>query len=1062
MNNRIKKFYWVILGGVLIVLLVVAGYYLAKPKPAEQVTTADAQFIAYQALEAASEKQPEILYKNGFPIAVMAKVPVEGDDPIEQARDYLETYQHLYRQGHPYLELHIKRSSGSEAGSAVQFYQTYRGLRIVGAELVIQINEDMVYGTGGNLLDDVIVDTIPAISLKDAEAAVIEEEGGGGLILGESTLVVFDESLFNYDLPREPHLVWEITARSGGAHRYFVDAQSGAILYSYPLFASHGGALDGVDIDIETANHTNSTQCFGDTTADDHIGSETGLISAYLNDYDAVMAWFTSRETYAFYHTTYEQHSWAPGALIQIYIDVDLTDDDLPSQPHNPEVGNAVWTGESCGAMKYHEGWVAQDVMTHEFTHALIDVTTNLVYSHHSGAVNESFADIMAAVQTKNWTMGESCCGSFVRSMSNPEKDMLSKYKIEPDDNGGVHSNSGIINKAAWLISEGGDHNGWTVEGIGETKVGALSAVVMTSRLTETSGLYTAAAAMITLADEAAANGSWGFTPDDACQVRNAFVAVELWTWGDYECDGISDLYPDSDKDNLKDNEDNCPDIFNPGQEDTDDDGKGDVCDEDADNDGIPNTEDNCPYIKNPTQYDRDWDGIGDQCDDSDFDGVMDWLDNCYLTYNPTQKNMDDDDWGDACDPDIDGDNKIDFINGLQNDNCLYVENYDQENADGDSLGDACDPCPNLSNYGVAQATDGLEQQTQWLYEWLAEYLADEEDDYDHDGDGIPDACMGGPRYGDLTLTGGKIIPDGSWFEAEVRAVPGETLLVPIPACPPEEDDRGYAQDTGALLIIEGLDPDIGVFIVNNFGDLIGSPRPEPGIQYLPYRQSVIERQFIQFRFPKDHAIADDMPISLSIFCGPFSKIDEMLPHKEHAIAPGFEVPPNPDELSHQAAGDQPLVTITPTAEEACIYTAALNIFCRSGPGKNYPEIDTFTPDMTAPITGQSTDGMYWYVVGPHYGAECTIPSDARYGTTSGGCSTIPRFTPMPVPLTAWTETPTIEDKDRQAPTDAPMTVQTPTNTPVLGCWVFNPTFGGNTCVVPCPPAFAPGVACTP
>ena len=68
---------------------------------------------------------------------------------------------------------------------------------------------------------------------------------------------------------------------------------------------------------------------------------------------------------------------------------------------------------------------------------------------------------------------------------------------------------------------------------------------------------------------------------------------------------------------------DNCPDVYNPSQQDTDSDGLGDACDDDDDNDGKLDAADNCPLVANPDQEDTDEDGIGDACDPCDCAALL-------------------------------------------------------------------------------------------------------------------------------------------------------------------------------------------------------------------------------------------------------------------------------------------------------------------------------------------------------------------------------------------------------------------------------------------------------
>lgn len=97
-------------------------------------------------------------------------------------------------------------------------------------------------------------------------------------------------------------------------------------------------------------------------------------------------------------------------------------------------------------------------------------------------------------------------------------------------------------------------------------------------------------------------------------------------------CIRVSPESYDADHDGISDEQDNCPDVANPSQRDSNGNGVGDACEigpdgqvqvkpepvtdvaSDRDRDGIADVQDNCPDVPNPSQIDADSDGIGDAC----------------------------------------------------------------------------------------------------------------------------------------------------------------------------------------------------------------------------------------------------------------------------------------------------------------------------------------------------------------------------------------------------------------------------------------------------------------
>ena len=201
---------------------------------------------------------------------------------------------------------------------------------------------------------------------------------------------------------------------------------------------------------------------------------------------------------------------------------------------------NAFWQpapdGMVGGSMSIGSGLAGlSDVIAHEMQHGVTDLKSNLSYQGQSGAINESISDIFGELidrskQLKDygkilddWTIGEGHMWSSVaskpvpwlRSLKDPysmgvtvkpirmrgqassckgyQPDRMSSpcWDTDPgnEDYGGVHTNSGVGNKAAYLMSVGGTFNGRTIKGMGDDATAELWWAVL-PRLWATTNYY--------------------------------------------------------------------------------------------------------------------------------------------------------------------------------------------------------------------------------------------------------------------------------------------------------------------------------------------------------------------------------------------------------------------------------------------------------------------------------------------------------------------------------------------------------------------------------------------
>ncbi|MEO8284216.1 MAG: M4 family metallopeptidase [Pseudarthrobacter sp.] len=132
-------------------------------------------------------------------------------------------------------------------------------------------------------------------------------------------------------------------------------------------------------------------------------------------------------------------------------------------------------------------------VIGHELTHGVTQFSAGLAYRNQAGAINESMSDVFGvlveqfvkkqSVSRASWLIGEGLFtaqvqGSALRSMKapgtaydddvlgkDPQPDSMDSYVRTSADNGGVHINSGIPNRAFYLTAESLGGNAWEAPG---------------------------------------------------------------------------------------------------------------------------------------------------------------------------------------------------------------------------------------------------------------------------------------------------------------------------------------------------------------------------------------------------------------------------------------------------------------------------------------------------------------------------------------------------------------------------------------------------------------------
>ncbi|MGI2326959.1 M4 family metallopeptidase [Planococcus sp. YIM B11945] len=486
--------------------------------------------------------------------------------------DYLENKQARYKIGKgAAAEFEVLSESKDELGfTNVKLQQTYNGVPVFGSVVSAHVDKDGVLtSVSGEMAPELFANKNlkKGAKLKASKATSIAlsdlaNKIGGTPELdhqqGPELVVFVKDGQAHYAFSTELEFLYP----EPGNYQYFVDAQTGEVLEAFNQIHEAASAPSAVTAPTGTNSVATGRGVLGDAKSVNTVVSSKGSYlvdktrgngiftynasngtripgtlwldadNVYNAAYDgaAVDAHVYAGKTFDYYKNTHNRNSYDnKGAQL------------ISTVHYGKNYNNAFWNGSQ---MVYGDGDGSTfiplsgglDVIAHELTHAVTDTTADLIYQNESGAINESISDIFGTfveykVNVKpDWLIGEdiytpSVSGDALRSMANPtlngDPDHYSKRYTGTGDNGGVHYNSGISNKAAYLLVNGGTHYGVTVTGIGMAKAEKIYYRVLTQYLTPNSNYSHFRATTIQ-----AATDLYGASSPEVASVKAAFSAV--------------------------------------------------------------------------------------------------------------------------------------------------------------------------------------------------------------------------------------------------------------------------------------------------------------------------------------------------------------------------------------------------------------------------------------------------------------------------------------------------------------------------------------------------------
>ena len=498
------KFLWIILVisiGIFLIFTQVIRVTLAALIAQDDVELQTSDVVYLEWFPAIDENDAFGQSVQAFELGLSQK---EGQNTSYVARAFLENLMSPVKGVSAELDwLEMKEETDELGITHSRFQQIYNDLAVFGGEVIVHTDESEAIAANGTFLSSVSISTRPKLSAQAAFKAAAQKLELNKYQIDESRLKIFNPAILHLGSSTN-HLAYELIVSSEeppDAQTIIVDAHTGIVLLNYTNIQT---GRNRRIYDLKGSTSLPGTQCYNES------GSVVGSPSS-----DCTNAYRFTGDTYDYFSSSFSRDSFDNnGAAMRTSV-------------RYGNQANAFWNGYQT---VFGPGFATKDVVSHEWTHAVTQYTADLVYSYQSGALNESMSDIFGAmVDRDDWSMGEDTPIGAIRSLQDPTlygdpgKVSDSQFYCGHDDEGGVHTNSGVPNHAAYLMSDGGSYNGRTISGIGRNRTEQIFYRALTVYFSSSTGFNQAYTGL-----RAACADLFGSSSTYCTNATNALQAVEM------------------------------------------------------------------------------------------------------------------------------------------------------------------------------------------------------------------------------------------------------------------------------------------------------------------------------------------------------------------------------------------------------------------------------------------------------------------------------------------------------------------------------------------------------